>query len=71
MTGTRDRRSLGRHDYIAYKGIDRAPPTKVIWIKQNLIAYFIGTEAPDTNKKIPGVTEGGRPRQPPVSLRLV
>jgi hypothetical protein len=31
----------------------------VAWIRQRLTAYFIGTEAPDTNKKIPQVTEGG------------
>jgi Zinc dependent phospholipase C len=50
---------FGTHDYIAFKGYQRVPPAKVTWIKQNLEAYFIGTEAPDTNKKIPGVTEGG------------
>ena len=47
---------FGTHDYIAYKGLDRAPPAKVAWISNHLVAYFIGTEAPDTNKKIPGIT---------------
>jgi Zinc dependent phospholipase C len=49
-------RSFGAHDYIAFKALDRAPAAKVAFIKQRL---FIGTEAPDTNKKIPSVTEGG------------
>ncbi len=50
---------FGTHDYIAYKGYQRVPAAKVVWITQNLTAFFIGTEAPDTNKKITGVTEGG------------
>jgi len=50
---------FGTHDYIAFKGLDRAPAAKVAFIRQHLTAYFIGTEAPDTNKKIPSVTEGG------------
>jgi hypothetical protein len=32
---------------------------RIEWIRQRLTAYFIGTEAPDTNKKTPQVTEGG------------
>lgn len=50
---------FGTHDYIAYKGLARAPAAKVAWINDHLVAYFIGTEAPDTNKKVAGVTEGG------------
>ena len=50
---------FGAHDYIALKALDRAPAAKVAFIRQRLTTYFIGTEAPDTNKKIPSVTEGG------------
>jgi Zinc dependent phospholipase C len=50
---------FGAHDYIALKALDRVPAAKVAFIKQRLTTYFIGTEAPDTNKKIPSVTEGG------------
>jgi hypothetical protein len=38
---------------------ERDPAAKVAFIRQRLTTYFIGTEAPDTNKKIPSVTEGG------------
>jgi hypothetical protein len=50
---------FGAHDYIAFKALDRAPSAKVAFIRQRLTTYFIGTEAPDTGKKIPSVTEGG------------
>ncbi len=50
---------FGTHDYIALKALDRAPAPKVAFIRERLLTYFIGTEAPDANKKIPGVTEGG------------
>lgn len=50
---------FGMHDYIAYKGLDRAPKAKVVCIRQNLIAYFIGTEAPDTGKTVAGVASQG------------
>jgi hypothetical protein len=50
---------FGTHDYIALKALDRATAVKVAFIRQRLTSYFIGTEAPDTNKKIAGVTEGG------------
>jgi Zinc dependent phospholipase C len=50
---------FGAHDYIAFKALDRAPAAKVVFIKQRLTTYFIGTEAPDTGKKIPSVTESG------------
>lgn len=50
---------FGMHDYIAYKGLDRAPKAKVAFIRQNLIAYFIGTEAPDTGKTVAGVASQG------------
>jgi hypothetical protein len=50
---------FGTHDYIAFQAYKLAPAARVTWITQNLTAFFIGTEAPDTNKKIPAVTEGG------------
>src|SRR5262245_49456246 len=50
---------FGTHDYIAFKALDRANAAKVTFIRDRLVSYFVGTEAPDTNKKIPGVTEGG------------
>lgn len=50
---------FGTHDYIAYKALERVPAAGAAWIKQNLTAYFIGTEAPDTGKTVAGVTESG------------
>jgi hypothetical protein len=49
---------FGTHDYIALQGLRRATPSKVAWIKVELNAYFIGTEAPDNGPKIPGVGGG-------------
>src|SRR4051812_15063327 len=50
---------FGTHDYIAFMGLDRAPAARVRWIRQNRIAYFIGTEAPDTGKPVQGVAATG------------
>jgi hypothetical protein len=49
---------FGTHDYIAFKALDRAP-ANVAYIRSLLTAYFIGTEALDTGKKVAGVIESG------------
>jgi hypothetical protein len=47
-----DKPIFGTHDYIAFQGYVLAGrPT---WIKNNLNAFFIGTEAPDNGLTIPG-----------------
>ena len=50
---------FGTHDYIGFVAFKRAPAAHVTYIKNNLRAFFIGTEAPDTGKKVPGITQGG------------
>ncbi len=41
---------FGTHDWIAYEGFRLAQPDADLnWIKSNLDAFFLGTEAPDTS----------------------
>jgi len=48
---------FGTHDYIAFKGYELAD--KPTFIKNNLNAFFIGTEAPDFGKALFPSAEGG------------
>src|SRR4030095_4290305 len=52
---------FGTHDYIAFKALDRAQIADVGFIRSQLTAYFIGTEAPDTGKTVTGGTPAGCP----------
>src|SRR4029450_5791179 len=50
---------FGTHDYIAFKALDRAQVVDIGFIRNQLTAYFIGTEAPDTGKTVAGVLPAG------------
>jgi hypothetical protein len=50
---------FGTHDYIAFKALDRAPAADVAFIRTQLRAYFVGTEAPDTAKTVAGIPKTG------------
>ncbi len=49
---------FGTHDYVAFQGYKLAGPSKLPWLRKNLNAYFLGTEAPDVGAKLAGA-EGG------------
>jgi len=58
---------FGTHAYIAFKGYISAGPSHLTWVKNNLNAYFLGTEAPDLGSKLPEA-EGTYHDTGPVSL---
>jgi hypothetical protein len=45
-----DNPDYGTHDWIAENAVNFLPANDSVWIKNNMVAYLIGTEAPDNSE---------------------